>query len=173
MCLGCKLFRRKKTTVMHLDGSWTDKKGMQDFSLWLTETGCWGVKAGQGEHLWPLLLNPPLRFCLGLLDGVHQNQPQLMAVNDLVEGIKSTDPLLFTVNGVKMTWTVYELEQALAAGNTDGTEPGIQTLVRLLGWPPTKERGRGRPKKEDSNEARVKKQTVPASGQVGKVGAIS
>lgn len=167
MCLGCRLFRRKRTTVQHLDGSWTDRLGMGDFSLWLTEAGCWGVKVDQGEHLWPLLLSPPLRFCLALLDGTGMvNHPQLLAVNDLVSGIKSTEPLLFTVNGVRMAWTVYELEQALAAGNTDGTEPGIQTLVRLLGWPPAEKRGRGRPRKEDSNEQRVRKQVALASGKV-------
>ncbi len=172
MCLGCRMFRRKRMTVQHLDGAWSDGKGVQEYSLWLTEAGCWGVKADQGLLMWPLLLDPPLRFSLALLEGMGQvNHPQLMVVNDHVNGIKSTEPLLYTVNGTKMAWTVYELEQAFASGNTDGTEPGIQTLVRLLGWPPAEKRGRGRPKKEDSNEARVKKQTVPASGTAGKVSA--
>ena len=166
MCKGCWLFKRQRITIQHLDGTWTDRKKTEDFSLWMTESGCWGVKPDQGNFLWPLLLDPPLRFCLALLDGPgHVNHLQLMTTNDNVQGIKSTQPLLFTVNSVKMAYTVYELEQALQAGNTDGTEPGILALVRLLGWPPAEKRGRGRPRKEETNEQRVKKQTVSASGK--------
>lgn len=181
ICQGCWLWRRQRVTVQRLDGSWQDGQSASKHSWWVTEGAAWVLtksnKDGTREPikealspLWEQILSPPSKFFLSLLDGVGVNHVSLVVVNHIPE-LKATTPLSFTINNVKHTYTIYELEEASRNQETNGLEPGVQALIRLLGMPPVsftphpEKRTSGRPRitAEDNSNQRVKRQ-IRASG---------
>lgn len=171
ICRGCWQFRWKRVTLPFLSGGFKDGQCLINHSIWITEEGAWGIRTGDAvdrEELYKKLLNPPLRFCLGLLDGNGMtNHLQLMAVNDNVNGVNAQTVLEFTVNNILHHYTPYELETALRHG-TQGKPPGVAALVRLLGPYEIKgkdpqERGRGG-NPDPAGPQNARKVVAPQSG---------
>jgi len=192
VCVGCWLFRRPLTTMTYLGGGLKDRQAAKNHSLFITESSCNSVWRDTAEirnaillqerkHqdsciLYDKLLNPPLRFALALLDGANENRLQLIQANDNLTVDKDTR-LVFTLNNQPQWYTVYELEEGIKTG-PDGKEPGVQTLLRLLGtyepiYPLSGvniKRMVGRPStKENAHDGRqVKKMVTPTSGSLVK-----
>lgn len=138
ICKACWAFRRRRCTVRFMDGGFKDGQAPMAHSWLFTEKEAVAVRVGQagGRSLYGVLLRPPRRFCVALLDPDNAqavNHLQLMEVNDHYE-LRGDTPLRFTVDGVKFSYTVYELEQGLKNG-TQGLQAGVRELVRLLGTP--------------------------------------
>ncbi len=152
ICVGCWTWRRRRVTVPFLTNcEYVDLAAAPDYAWWVTEEGAFALRAADYATIAKLLVRPPLRFCLALLDGDGAvNHLQLMLANDVRE-IKGDTPLEFTVNGVPHTYSVYELEEALKGTDTTGMTAGTRFLAARLAPhvpAPTKDdpdRGRGRP----------------------------
>lgn len=156
-CLGCWLFRKKRTTVQYLNGKLRDSSAPMEYSWWITEKGAWAIGKEDGPALYALLLKPPLRFSLSLVTEDTQNHLQLQTVCNAVSGIQAEQQLPFTLNGAPLTYTIYELEEALR-GRQQGVAPGVRALTNFLGpcvpLPVSLQtipdnRGRGRPNNTD------------------------
>ena len=131
-CLGCWLFRRPRLTIRFLDKTYIDGKCPIDWSWFITETEALSFKSiNMSPFVYKILLNPPLKFVLAIVEDSIKNHPQLMVSNDL-ESIEKDTKLNYTFNGRHFVYTIYELEQALRHG-TQGIEPGVQELVRRFG----------------------------------------
>lgn len=119
--------------------------------------------------MWNILLHPPLRFALSLVDDNVKNHLQKMVVNDFRE-IKADTMLSFTVNGNPLRWSVYELEQAIQHG-PKGKEPGVQEILNRFGAyvpPPISavKKTAGRPtENDDPNLKSIKKVVTDSSGK--------
>ena len=170
VCLGCQRYRRSRVTVNFLGGGQQDRQKSEDHSWLFYRNSAYAVRPGCEEALYDVLLTPPLRFVLALRTK-GANLLQLMVANDLVV-IEADTPLAFTVDGAPGYYTVYELEEAARTG-PEGKEPGVQTLFRLLGPPPTnllkprplqEKRGKGRPKPKE--DGKITKELVAASGMI-------
>lgn len=152
-CMGCWLFGRQRVTVFYADGTYKDGQTPYKHSWWITEKECRSIRIPQdAPSLYRMILRPPLKFALALLDGPNPppNRLQLALANDHQE-IKASTPLTFTVNEVPFCYNIYELEEVLTSPDADlsGRLPGVRELIRLLG--PYKEledsikKERGRP----------------------------
>ena len=174
ICKGCWLWRRKRVSVRYLHGLICDGRCPRDHSWWITDTEAFALGLGNDwQLLQPMLLKPPTKFCLSIISK-PTNLLQRAVVNENYE-IKNDTELRFTLDNVEMSWTVYELEDALT-GEANGRSPGVQALVRLLTpiLPPPKsmaneepeevKRGRGRPVKPEPHSEGPHK-LVRASGQ--------
>lgn len=177
VCFGCWRFRWKRVTVPFLGGGFKDGQCAEGHSLWVTEQGVWVVRLKEKEDreaLYRQLLQPPLRWCLMLLEGAGQvNRLHLAVANDHVHGVRADTALDFTVNNIRHSYTPYDLEEALRHG-ADGKSPGVQALVRLLGEYaiPPREGARpegkmpvGRPKPLEGSATTVKKVVAAKSGE--------
>lgn len=138
-CVGCYLWRRPRVTIRFLCGEYVDCKPAKNFAWLVTPTDARAIRPENVPDLCDFLLTPPPVWSLSLLEGAEVNHPQLHAVNEN-PGTELRTVLWYTVNGVRHSYTVYELEAALRAGNTDGREPGVRTLVQLLGF--TRQKGK-------------------------------
>lgn len=155
ICVGCWLWRRGSVTAFWLTpgSGFKDRQKPRDHSWYVTEDGAWSVRREDADELFANLLDPPRRFALSLIDGEGViNHPQLGVANECPE-IKADTPLRYTLNGIVMAYTVYELEEMRKEKNGgQGKSPGVQALVRLFGRPkPGDKRGRGRPKMGEAN----------------------
>lgn len=148
ICGGCWLWRRQRGIVQTLGGKYLDRQECQRHSWLLTTSGCFALTPADSKALYGILLNPPLHFALGLIangspasgllavSGPYVNHLQRFYVN-ATAGARVDTPLTFTLNGTSQAYTVYELEESIrASGIETGAEPGVQTLLRLLGTPP-------------------------------------
>lgn len=138
VCKGCWLFRRPRITVMFLEGGFKDGQCPLRHSWWITEESAWGLEKLKvmdefkyGPRMHDLLLKPPLKFSLSLVDGM-ENQIHRACCN-VNEEVKADTLLKFTLNNVEMSYTVYDLEKGLANGGFEGHGPGVQALIRLFG----------------------------------------
>jgi len=163
VCDGCDLWRRTRCTVWFLRGIFADRQAILKHSWWCDGTDALAILPDDYPKLWERLLNPPRRFFLSLVTAGKDNLLQLCAANDLTE-IKATTPLLYTLDGIRHTYTVYELEEAAQRGDGDGLEPGCRVLYDLLdpkSFLVKKERPAidvgGRPKKETTGEGRMRR----------------
>jgi hypothetical protein len=153
VCEGCWMWRRKRVTAFFLSEGFKDGQCPMDHSWWVTDEAAWAVRVPQdARSLYTELLEPPLVFCLALIDGPGaRNHVQQAVANELTE-IKADTPLAFTLNGIPHEYTVYELDRALRANDPAGKRPGVGALMRILGpcQLPTEEEKKavGRPKKE-------------------------
>ncbi len=171
ICIACYMFRRPRLTVEYLSGGYRDGQFPPNHSWWITEKGVWGIRTEDYLKLWDLILHPPLRFVLALKEGDFKNHLHLLAANDHKEVLADT-PNVFTINGVQLTYTTYELSEAFRRG-VEGKSAGVRELIRILGNPKIEEeqkRGRGRPPKFLENEvimdnaSHTKKTVTPKSG---------
>lgn len=162
MCWACWTWGFKRVTVYPVSGGFKDNQCFLNHSTFITESKSFVVILPKcKEALYDLLLTPPLKFSLALLEGEHppQNLLQLHVVNSNTE-VKADTELHFTINGIPHTYTVHELEECIINGD-NGRIPGARALYRVLGDYPkvkpgdmTKEKlRRGRPTTE---EQRVK-----------------
>ena len=180
ICNGCNLWRRPLVTVRFHHGAYVDRRCPMDYSWFITDTDALAVQFAEANPLYKVLLDPPLRFCLSLIDVGEKNQIQYAEVNDLQE-IKADTPLKWTLNNKPFRYTVYELEVAMKQG-TAGVDPGVRELMRRLGppkaeplvsladlppvdddpatppQPPQEKRKRGRPPMTD--EAKAARRTI-------------
>ncbi len=172
MCRGCSLWRRRRSTCFYLSGGLKDGQIGPNHSWWLTPEGIWSITSPEDKAiLWRILLNPPRQFVLALTDGKVPNHLHFAILNSHVEVIAST-PLAFSLNNIALTFSPYELEQAVLIG-ADGKEPGTRLLMDWLGKPPEgliaepppkeQTRERGRPTKGEENQVAFRK-VVRVSG---------
>lgn len=162
ICAGCWLFRRKRITVPFLHGGYKDSQSPRDYSWLITPDGAWAIIKDSFAKLYEKLISPPPIFCLSLLDGKIENRLQLAFVNQN-EQVRADSSFDFTINNIKHTYSIYELEEALKSGDSGGVEPGVRALITLLG--PTKlmafqseeKKGRGRPVEADKATNRLRR----------------
>lgn len=176
ICAGCWRWRRGKTTVNFLDGHYQDGQLLKQHSWWITEETALAVAKGDGKYLYPLLLKPPKRFTLMLLDGQHMDNLLQLAVANDPGGIIAETPLHFTLNNIPHTFSIYEMEEAVRYG-PEAYGPGVRALFAFLGKvpdeikqrfpPPDKEadrKGRGRPQPKDDAKYTTKRLIVASGG---------
>lgn len=163
VCQGCYLYRRQRVTLAYLDGQQLDRQAARHHSWLITRYGLTIIRPELDLNLKNFLLKPPHEFALSLIDKVP-NQIQLAVLNQFKE-IKAETPIQFTMNGTLMSYSVYELQEALKSGD-QGKEPGVRLLLKWIGGKePKKEeepRGRGRPPVDDSKS--IKRIVTLASG---------
>lgn len=166
ICRGCARFRKPSVTIFDLAGGFKDGQQYENHSLWMTRMGCAMVAPTQRRMVYDLLLNPPLTFALSLLTGATKEKTRLQGlfVNDHAE-IKADTPLYFSIDNMRVGYTVYDLQNALKLG-AEGLEPGIRMLVDHCGPlhdtsfeptdepPPEEKRGRGRPPAKPEDDPR-------------------
>lgn len=156
ICTGCWLYRRKRVSVQYLHGSYKDRQSLPDHSWWLTDDNVRVISPIDHHSLYENLLFPPLRFSVSLLRQEKVNLLQLAEVNDFQE-ITADTYLKFTLDNRVLTYTIYELEEALKHG-PDGKMPGVRALLDHLGPYAIsvdikeEKRGRGRPKASSENK---------------------
>lgn len=145
ICRGCWFFRMPKVTVRYPDGSFSDNKTPKKNGWLLTEWDAFAVRPEDHEAVWKVLRAPPLRFALVLRKGA-ETLLHVARVNDFSE-IRMETELAFTVDNRPMTYTVYELEEAIKTRQVEGKEPGVRALVEYFGMPPgvVAKKGAGRP----------------------------
>jgi len=171
ICNGCWLWRRQRITVTYLDGKWKDRQCPMDHSWYVTPTDAKAIRPECHDQLARVLLNPPRCFSLSLVEPGEKNHLQLCQANDEVE-VKGGTPLVFTLNGIPHSYTVYELDNALQDDNAHAG-PGVLALIRHLGLVRKerklvegKERGvRGR-KKDEMPTGEPLRKVIQASGAV-------
>lgn len=169
LCHGDWLWRRKSVTAFFLDGSYKDRQCALNHSWWITDEDAKALgSAGSNTRkmLYPLLLQPPNRFCVTLLADNVPNMLHLAHANDVAE-IKADTPLTFTLGNVAMEYCIYDLGTALRDKNA-ARSPGVSALMQFCGpWelPESPKRGRGRPTTEHHEAIEVTK-AVTLSGQV-------
>ena len=154
ICRGCWMFRRPSTTVRFASGGeFKDRQRPQDWSWLITSGEAVALRPVDHRRAYEMLLKPPLRFALALRNG-EPLPLHLGVVNDLAE-IRTDTQLGFTIGGVRHSYSIYELREALTNG-IEGKENGVRALVNFLGaeagaglaacpQPPFKPRGAGRP----------------------------
>lgn len=133
ICKGCYLFRRQSITVKSISGTSKDRQCPLNHSWWITEKDAISIDKPSYLDLYAILLNPPKRFCLSLIDGTVQNRIHLAFANDFI-GMSATTPIAFTINNVPFSYSVYELQEAIET-ETTGKEPGVRELIAILGRP--------------------------------------
>lgn len=151
ICVGCWLFRRRRTTIKFLSGKLLDARCLCNFPLVITRKDAHAIDYKEDkEALYKMLLSPDEELVLALLDGSKEaNHLQLMIYNNLKDA-KADTPIHFTLNNIPHNYTVYELTEAIKSGDVEGKSPGVAALFRLLGeyqFPEVK-KGVGRPTKE-------------------------
>lgn len=158
ICKGCWLYRRRSITVRYLHGGFKDRQCPLDQSWWITNQEAFAIRDADFATLYKHLLNPPIPFVLSLLDGITNINHIHQAFCNCLEELMADTPLLFTINNVKHTYTIYELEQAIQHG-PEGKEPGVQALWRFLGPCIVKEdkRSKGRPTNEEQNSKSIRR----------------
>jgi hypothetical protein len=129
VCEGCWLWRRGSVTVNFLSGGSKDRQRASEHSWWITPEGAWGVREKDHALLLEYLLDPPNHFCLMLRESTPL-RAQCGKENNFQE-IHADTPLAFSVDHAPMSYTVYELEEALKHG-PEGKEPGVRELMRIL-----------------------------------------
>ncbi len=161
VCVGCWLFRRPRVTVRFLDGSLVDGKSLKNYSLWITEEGTWGVRKEDSAFLYKLLLQPPVRYCLSLIEEKNFNQIQVAISNDFAD-IKADSLLSFTINNTVYQYTTYDLEKGLQGAS--GMEPGVGALLRFLGpcqmFKDEEKKEKGRPTKQEESDGRYSTRVI-------------
>jgi hypothetical protein len=174
-CNGCLLFRRQRVSITFLGGIARDGQAPRNFGWWLTDEarallpgargtvfkGGASIGLDQRAMLWRLLFEPPRRFALSLLVESRETNLHDVVLNDHLGEINAGTVHTFTLDNRPLTYSVYELEQALRYG-PDGREPGVVALCNLLGpyeLPelPTNKGGdrRGRPKSAVKQDNRL------------------
>ena len=134
ICRGCWLWRRPRIDVVHLSGNIRPKQSPIRNSWLVSERMAGCVAFADFKKLYDFLLVPCRRFFLSLIregDKVPNHLHQAV-INDFDRDVQMGDSLSFTLNNTPMTYTPYELEQALRRGPS-GKEPGVRALVALLG----------------------------------------
>lgn len=147
ICRGCFLWKRARLTVPFTDGTLKDSQTPSQWSWFITNSEAISPKIGRME-IYHRLLKPPARFALLLVDDPKTNNLiHLAEVNDYTDkDLLNDSPLRFTLNNIRLEYTIYDLEHALKNGPT-GTSPGVAALIRLF----------GRPEKDESEEEKVKR----------------
>lgn len=160
MCCGCWLYRRKRICVKTLTGTaMIDGQSPFDHSWFVTTKEAVVIRKEDHEELLNILVDPPAKFFLSLIsESKLKNQLHLSVANEL-ENYQAEDAIHYTLNNQPMSYTIYELTEAMKKG-PEGTEPGVQMLFRTLYnrtselvadnaiLKQTLKRGRGRPTKE-------------------------
>lgn len=156
ICEGCRVYRQPRVSLRFLDERLLDRQAIARHSWLLTPEGIRGIDDGCKSLLYDVLLTPPRRFALALRAETGETLLQLAVVNQH-DAVAANTTLYYTLDNIRHSYTVYELEHGLKHG-LDGKMPGVRALVRFLGpravEPITlneepEERKRGRPPKKD------------------------
>lgn len=148
VCQGCWLWNRPRVTVFWLSGGYKDGQCAKHHSWWIGPTGAAAISRNCKEKLLASLLKPPQVFSLSLLETTFEdpvvgvlrgrapsmhNLLHLCLLNEQPEA-KADTVYHYTLNNIPHRYTVYELEQAIK-GRSQGMEPGVSALMRLLAPP--------------------------------------
>jgi hypothetical protein len=151
VCPGCWLFRVRRTTVWFLAGGYRDGQNPCQHSWLVTPTHAHALRDEDRERLLQVLLDPPLTFCLSLIDKeVSENLLHLCPVNRHAT-LRADTELHFNFNGVTHSYLVYELEDVVKRGKPNGKSAGVRLLHDYLQPPVSlaladnKRRKQGRP----------------------------
>lgn len=136
ICEGCRLWRRKRTTITFLNGQQKDSQQSSNYSYWIANPVCIALIPNESGEFYKTLIKPPKKFVLSLTTPGKINQLHLAHVNEN-EIIKGDTPLFFTLDETKFQYTVYELEEALKNG-TQGKLAGVRELIKFIGPLPIK-----------------------------------
>lgn len=136
VCQGCFLWNRPRFTITSLGGEQKDSQSPKKHSWLITETDARFINYEDRGQLWKVLLRPPLRFALMLLDKPNiDNHLQFGVLNNFGK-IEGDTKLCFSVDTVVYEYSVYDLEMALTF--IEAARPkGILTLMNLLQPYPT------------------------------------
>lgn len=142
VCTGCSLWRRPLTTIFFLDGkSWQDRQAAMNWGWLIREDIALAIRPGDdGKAVYDQLLHPSPNaktggvqaWALSFVTSGYQNHIHLQEVNATSSGHTASTGLVFTLNNIKHTFSVHELEQATRTG-VNGKEPGVRILFDLLG----------------------------------------
>lgn len=184
ICIGCWLFRRNRVTIPFLSGGFIDSRCPVNYSWWISGQEASAIRDGNKEDyeaLYDRLLNPPRQFLLSIVTDTlgipKQNRLQYAVVNDVQGEIDGETVFHFTIDHLKLTYTTYELEQALKNLHPEGVSPGVRALLDLLGaYKPKskiemmtatveKPQPKGRPKNEDKKNEKSFNRVVRMSGK--------
>lgn len=133
ICQSCWVWRKPRVTLSFINNTFQDSECALKRSWWITTNGSWAVRSLDFQELYKHVIKPPIQFCLSLINsGNVSNHLQCMVVNTHPE-IRADTPLHYTLNNIPHTYTVYELEEAIKTNDANGTEPGVQALIRTLG----------------------------------------
>ena len=136
LCVGCWLWRRKRVTVPFLSGGYADIQQVRKHSWVVTEEAALAIALKPDfPALLKLLLSPPRRFFLSLIDGTAENLLQLCVLNDFAGDVRADAEILFTLNNVVHSYTPYDLRTALENKNA-GRSPGVAAILRKTTPPP-------------------------------------
>lgn len=131
VCKACKSFRQTRLTLWTLGGKFKDRESPRANSWFITESAARIIDLeADAAKLYELLLSPPEHFCLALRES-GDNHLHLWHTNR-VKRIKPETALVFTLNNIKHFYSVRELRLALK-GESQGFEPGVSAILRLLG----------------------------------------
>lgn len=132
-CHACWLWHRKRVTINLLSEGYKDGQCLVHHSTLITPDNVVVCDLPKSkEKLYGILLSPPLEFTLSLLEGDDQKNLIQHHVLNVHNEIKASTELDFTVNNIKHTYTVHELEETLEHGD-NGRMPGARALYRILG----------------------------------------
>lgn len=129
-CLGCKLFRRLRYTPTNLNEKDGPKGSPQHSSWFIIDKRARRIDHSCYAELREIVLKPPSQFVLMFLEVEQVNKLHLAKLNEHPE-IRTDTPLLFTVDNVVHTYTVYELESAIQNGG-NGVGGGSRWLASHL-----------------------------------------
>lgn len=135
MCVGCALWRRKRVTALFMGGGLRDGQSPRAHSWLVTPGAALAIQPHSVRELYRTLLNPPCVFFLTLLEGANPPavMPHMIPTNENAV-VEPQTQLRFTVNGIVLTYSVYDLRQAVR--EDWAADPGVTALVRLFGRPP-------------------------------------
>lgn len=142
-CQGCWLWRRPGVTATFLTlrqpdefhkKQWRvqrDRQTAVKHSWFITDDWAYTLEFNDRDALYKLLLSPPKRFVMALLDGEDNNRLHLALLNDHSGEIFKGTEHQFTVNNVPHTYTALGLDTALRGGAVESS--GVRALLKMFG----------------------------------------
>lgn len=169
ICSGCWLYRRRRSTVLWLEGGYRDSQSNRNLSWWIDGQVARAIRQQSRARLWELLLKPPHTFSLSLVEDNTENWLHHAPVNDIAE-VRIDTPIAFNLNNIQYKYTIYEIEEATRSGELNGKNAGVTALFRMFGPPPNiperpkDKRERGRP--PPAPDGRSTKKAIRMSGTI-------
>ena len=133
ICMGCWLWRRRSITVFFIDKDYKDRQKPMEHSWLITPDYSKGILADKHkDEVYNYLLSPDKIFTLMLLSNSNTLNHLHCGIVNSYEKITAETELFYTLDNKPMSYTIYELEDALT-GTDQGKSPGVRMLVSLFG----------------------------------------
>lgn len=131
ICMGCWLWRRKRLTITFMDADYKDGRCPVNFSWLITPDYAKAIKSTNKKEIYGYLLNPEKVFVLSLITEKSINHLHC-AIANAHEVVTAETELFFTIDNIVLSYTIYELEDALTS-SPQGKSPGIISLIHFFG----------------------------------------